>query len=132
MADWTVGSGYDYSDIVLMDKSGNPITHQDITLLEVDMADGRVQPYHDISTLRCYSIEPTTNESYTVKAEFAVGFQGFFPFNYGVIGMFTTDMLQEYGYDTDVDRRLMLFYTLKRLEIGKTYSRDYLTNQGGE
>lgn len=135
MADWTVGTGLVLSDIVLKDKYASPVTHEDITRIDADMADGRVQPYHDLAALRCYVMEPN-GDLYTVKTQFAPAWYGFFPGNHGVMSMFTTGMLDEYGFDKgsgdSVERACILLFTLKTLTVGESYTSNYLLEQGGE
>lgn len=134
MADWTLGGGYEYSDILLRDKDGNPITHEDITRFDLDMADGRVQPYHDLSALNSYFLA-SSGDDYIVTGKNPPGFSfagGF----YGLLQRIYEGIVNEYGSvvgsGDNARMQVMILYTLKNLEVGQTYSYDYLMNQGGE
>ena len=134
MADWTLGGGYVYSDIVLRDKNGNPITHDDITRIDVAMADGRIQPYYDMGALKSYLLAPSS-DGYVVTGGNPPGFS-YGMANHGIVQILTESMLNEYGgvSGSGDNQKMTMYvvYTLKNLEIGKTYSLDYLLNQGGE
>ena len=134
MADWTVGTGYIYSDIVLRDRNGNPITHEDITRIDLDMADGRVQSYYDMGALRAYLLEGIESNSYfRVIQQLAIGFGGFYPENHSAFNIVTDAMIDEYGYKFGTDKKaVIILVTQKILVDGETYSYDYIMKTGGE
>lgn len=135
MADFNFADGFNYSDLILMDKNSNPIVYEDIVRIDVDMADGRVQPYYDLSTMYGYILTRAAGESmYVVKTGIPYGFGGLAPGNHGTMQVVLQSFFDEHGVasGSDTVKHIVLLYTRKKLETGKTYSYDYLVNQEGE
>lgn len=134
MADWTIGGGYVYSDVVLRDKDGNPTMHEDVTIVELDMADGRVQPYCDVSAFKFYVIEPVPDMDnyYLVKNAAIPGIGGWVADNKGILGRIAQSTLEDdnYGYVQDwsgtPQRTIGFLFSPKALTFGAVYSYDDL------
>lgn len=106
------------ADIILKDRSGNPVTYEDTAHLAVPNHSGAVDTYTNMKELRCYYAKAETDTNYyTITGQwFCVTGGGY------AMGSMTDAQCKEWGTaDANGNYGLNMIFTTKSLTIGETY-----------
>lgn len=109
------------ADVVLKDKNGNGVDYLNARYLKIPDKSGNKETFMGLSNIGCYYAtidEPSSGVyTFTIKGQWFAGKE-----SYCVYGQIDDSMCKTYGKDQgDGNYQLIIIFTHKTLEVGKTY-----------
>lgn len=110
------------SDIVLRNQNGTSIVHEGAARVDLQTTEGRVQPFYDLTQLKCYICRPTGVDGQIYVIEDGSLLTSYA--NYALGRSFVDTAVAEQGYlnPNTGSHSLTFIFTEMELEAGKTYN----------